>query len=365
MKNLKKILISGVCACSALALVASNVNGADARMMDNLRTPIIKKASDSTIAAASLPMGASAVMNSSVPAYEIEAKAETLAKKVQEDNTDKTKTEDAKSENAEEVKVVKEEKSESTPKEEIKNILENETVEPNTTDNTKKEESSKEDEVTAEEKKKEIEEKETEAISGSITSRLSKTLMDTEAEKKAVAEEEAAAKKAAEEKAAAEKKAAEEAKKEEDRKKGIIRASRNPNFANLNVWQHPNSPYKTLWGQCTWFAWHRFFEIYGYEAGFNGNGYETAGQLVASHPDKFYLSSEPKAGAVFSYMNHTGLILEVKDGMVTIQDGNYDGYTNSIWEEAISDWQTRTIPISEMSGYGAVYACPNATVIFE
>lgn len=51
----------------------------------------------------------------------------------------------------------------------------------------------------------------------------------------------------------------------------------------------------------------------------------------------------PKAGAVFSGIgkNHVGIVLKVDGYNITIQDGNYDGITNT-FEDAKKDWQTNT-----------------------
>jgi hypothetical protein len=71
---------------------------------------------------------------------------------------------------------------------------------------------------------------------------------------------------------------------EETEDDGVVRAALDPDFSNLEVWQNSQSPYHQLrlWGQCTWFAWHRFYEIYGYSPGFTGSGYQCASQLVAA-----------------------------------------------------------------------------------
>ena len=58
---------------------------------------------------------------------------------------------------------------------------------------------------------------------------------------------------------------------------------------NKDAWV-TNNPYSMsgLYGQCTWFAWGRFYEIYGYDPGFRGNGYSCANELLRAHSDKFY-----------------------------------------------------------------------------
>lgn len=141
--------------------------------------------------------------------------------------------------------------------------------------------------------------------------------------------------------------------------------TKNPNFNNRAAWVSEN-PYSQagLYGQCTWFAWGKFYEMYGYSPGFTGNGNQCANQLVNTHPDKFEISKTPKTGAVFSYKGypygHTGVITEVKDGMLTYMDGNYDNQTNS-FEVAQSDWGTKTVPVEDFIGrYGGniVFANP-------
>lgn len=121
-----------------------------------------------------------------------------------------------------------------------------------------------------------------------------------------------------------------------------------PNWSNTAAWRTENIYAKSsLYGQCTWFAWGRFYEIYGYSPGFTGNGVACAQQLVNAHPDKFIMSTEPKAGAVFSSpgpvapYGHVGIVTAVNGDNVTIQEGNLDGVTNT-WEAAQKDWQEVT-----------------------
>ena len=69
----------------------------------------------------------------------------------------------------------------------------------------------------------------------------------------------------------------------------------------------------------------------------------------------------PKAGAVFSGIgkNHVGIVLKVDGNNITIQDGNYDGITNT-FKGAKKDWQTNTYTLdyyrSRMGGI--VFANP-------
>ena len=136
----------------------------------------------------------------------------------------------------------------------------------------------------------------------------------------------------------------------------------NPNFDNAAAWVSLN-PYARagLYGQCTWFAWGRFYEIYGYSPGFTGDGWKCVDQLVATHPDKFKKSSTPTVGAVFSTLghNHVGIVIGWDGSNITIQDGNLDGRTNT-FTEAKRDWRTKTMPLSTFisSNGGVVFGVP-------
>lgn len=77
--------------------------------------------------------------------------------------------------------------------------------------------------------------------------------------------------------------------KKDDKKKDNESKTTN---TNLDVDPDTNSaPYTSLnpfaqvglRGQCTWFAWGKFYEIYGYDPGFRGNGCTNAEELVAHH----------------------------------------------------------------------------------
>lgn len=141
----------------------------------------------------------------------------------------------------------------------------------------------------------------------------------------------------------------------------------NPNFNNHDAWvgQNPYS-WSGLYGQCTWFAWGKFYELYGYSPGFTGNGKDCAGQLVNAHSDKFYLSDTPVVGSVFSIQEnggygHVGVVVGVdyENNTITIQDGNYNGKTDS-FAVAQSDWGTLTYNLDEFNRKrdGVVYANP-------
>ncbi len=117
------------------------------------------------------------------------------------------------------------------------------------------------------------------------------------------------------------------------------------------------NPYVGLYGQCTWGAWGKFYEIYGYgpTATWDGSGW--AHGIVSTYPDKFELSSAPKTGAVYSGVghNHVGIILDVKpDGTLTVFDANLDGYTND-WEFSLTDWRIKNFQLSDLvRDYGGV-----------
>lgn len=139
-----------------------------------------------------------------------------------------------------------------------------------------------------------------------------------------------------------------------------------PNFDNNMAWGY-NNPYSRvkLYGQCTWFAWGRFYEIYGYSPGFTGDGWKCAQQLVNAHPDKFELSSSPQVGAIFSCIgrNHTGIVVGWDGVNITIQEGNLDGKTNS-FAYAKGDWRTVTYNIDTFRNVcdGVVFAIPSQTL---
>lgn len=133
-----------------------------------------------------------------------------------------------------------------------------------------------------------------------------------------------------------------------------------PNFNNTEAWGS-NNPYSQagLYGQCTWFAWGRFYEIHGYSPGFTGDGWKCAKQLVSAHPDKFKISSTPAVGAIFSCIgrNHVGIVIGWDGTNITIQEGNLDGKTNS-FAEAKKDWHTVTYTLSQFVSicHGVEYA---------
>ena len=130
-----------------------------------------------------------------------------------------------------------------------------------------------------------------------------------------------------------------------------------PNFNTTAGWTSLNPYYSANMGQCTWFAWGRFYEIYGYSPGFTGNGYQCVSQLLSKHSDKFTLSSTPKIGAIFSSdaeNNHVGIVTNIQGNAITIQEGNLDGESND-WATAIKDWREVTVTLSTLQNwYGAI-----------
>ena len=142
----------------------------------------------------------------------------------------------------------------------------------------------------------------------------------------------------------------------------------NPDFGNLDAWVYKN-PYAQAGytGQCTWFSWGKFYETYGYSPGFTGDGCNCVDQLIRAHGDKFYKSDTPVAGSVFSVLarsghphGHTGMIIAVNGDTITVQDGNYNGTSDS-FAVAQRDWGTYQINLNEWkSRYsnGVVFANP-------
>ena len=141
-----------------------------------------------------------------------------------------------------------------------------------------------------------------------------------------------------------------------------FRGGTNPNFDNYDAWVNKN-PYAhaKLYGQCTWFAWGRFYELYGYSPGYIGDGWDCVDQLLKTHGDKFERSTTPKAGAVFSGVgrNHVGIVIAVHGDTIIIQEGNLDGKTNT-FKEAQTDWHTKEYTLSQLrtAMQGVVFANP-------
>ena len=72
-------------------------------------------------------------------------------------------------------------------------------------------------------------------------------------------------------------------------------------------------------------------------------------------------STIPKSGSVFSGIgrNHVGIVINCDGTTLTIQDGNYDGITNT-FEDAKADWKTVTYSLDEFRQRmkGVVFANP-------
>ncbi|MDO4467695.1 MAG: CHAP domain-containing protein [Bacillota bacterium] len=102
-------------------------------------------------------------------------------------------------------------------------------------------------------------------------------------------------------------------------------------------------------GECTYFAWSRFYQVYGYDHGARGCGKQNAAEIVQANSDKFVLSSSPAAGAVYSAekntlyrkYGHVGFV-EAFDGKnIWLSEGNVEigdnkGYIwihKMAWEE--------------------------------
>ena len=81
--------------------------------------------------------------------------------------------------------------------------------------------------------------------------------------------------------------------------------------------------------QCTYYAWSRFYQVYGFSSGAFGNGKDNAREIVAVHGDKFSLSSTPSGGAVFSAQANTLYPQYGHVGFVEAFDGT------NLW---ISEW---------------------------
>lgn len=94
----------------------------------------------------------------------------------------------------------------------------------------------------------------------------------------------------------------------------------------------------------------RFYEIYGYDPGFTGDGWNCVDELIASHPDTWIESDVPTPNCVFSGVgvNHVGIVTQVNGNMLTIQEGNLDGKTNT-FQGALTDWHTINITLENLS----------------
>lgn len=120
--------------------------------------------------------------------------------------------------------------------------------------------------------------------------------------------------------------------------------------------------------QCTYYAWSRFYQVYGFSSGAFGNGKDNAREIVAVHGDKFSLSSTPSGGAVFSAQantlypqyGHVGFV-EAFDGTnLWISEGNY---TLSNGDNGYIHIYRTTFQAFKSMYPDAVFAVPNGSVL--
>lgn len=120
--------------------------------------------------------------------------------------------------------------------------------------------------------------------------------------------------------------------------------------------------------QCTYYAWSRFYQVYGFSSGAFGNGKDNAREIVAVHGDKFSLSSTPSGGAVFSAQantrypefGHVGFV-EAFDGTnLWISEGNY---TLSNGDNGYIHIYRTTLQAFKAMYPDAVFAVPNGSVL--
>ena len=108
---------------------------------------------------------------------------------------------------------------------------------------------------------------------------------------------------------------------------------------NYKKFLHKDNPFPI--GQCTWLAWTRFYQVYGYDSGARGNGKTNAMEIVKAHGNAFELSSTPAAGSVYSMekntlypeCGHTGFIEAFDGEYVWISEGNvkFGDSEGNIW----------------------------------
>lgn len=126
-------------------------------------------------------------------------------------------------------------------------------------------------------------------------------------------------------------------------------------------------------GQCTWFAWARAYEIYGFDIGARGDGRSQAGEVLRAHPDKFTPGKKPEVGAIYSFTTgpygHVGIVVAVNGNQLTLEDGNFDGQPwNYPWPQGGSThrgWKKWTVDMSWMTSHGAIYANPKESPVIK
>ena len=95
------------------------------------------------------------------------------------------------------------------------------------------------------------------------------------------------------------------------------------NFITKNYDRFLNSENPFVLGQCTWFTWSRFYQVYGFDCQARGNGKQNALEIVEAYGDNFELSSTPAAGSVFSMEKNTLYPEYGHSGFVEAFDGEY------------------------------------------
>lgn len=121
-------------------------------------------------------------------------------------------------------------------------------------------------------------------------------------------------------------------------------------------------------GQCTYFAWSRFYQVYGFSSGAFGNGKDNAREIVSAHGNMFSLSSTPSGGAMFSAQantrypefGHVGFV-EAFDGTnLWISEGNY---TLSNGDNGYIHIYRTTLQAFKAMYPDVVFAVPNGSVL--
>lgn len=137
------------------------------------------------------------------------------------------------------------------------------------------------------------------------------------------------------------------------------------------IWFTTENPYNGLPGQCTWFVWGRLKEVYGWAPTWTANGREWVEKITTLNKDRYQKSNKPVPGAIFSGTvpdpyGHVGIVIDIEDDLLVIQEGNVDGVTNSLTDhefvirectngktgsEANGDWWTRKLTLSQLKEY--------------
>ena len=174
----------------------------------------------------------------------------------------------------------------------------------------------------------------------------------------------------------------EDSEEKEEETSSSTEFSREPDFTNSEAWRHPYNGYQ--YGQCTWFAAGRFYEIYGLDPNGMGDGYQWVDNIVNKYGDQFEKTTTPVTGSIFSgdaAHNHVGIVIDVQGDQITIQEGNLNpgngNYGTDPWEWAIiectngqvedaanGDWWERTVTIEQLrESYGDVtFASPKNAI---